>query len=149
QLACFLGGFLVVGIALVSPLEPLSERLFAAHMTQHLLLATIAPPLLVLGAPTADAVRDARPGLSPWLEALFDRIGFRRVWHLLSLPIVAWCLHTSAMWAWHAPSLYERSLRNDVLHVLQHLSLAGTGVLLWWGILRPRRPGLDARRTAF
>src|SRR5215831_16722511 len=56
QLACFFAGFFVLAVALVSPLEPLSERLFSAHMTQHLLLATVAPPLLVLGAPRTQAI---------------------------------------------------------------------------------------------
>jgi len=149
QLACFSAGFLVLAVALVSPLEPLSERLFAAHMIQHLLLATVAPPLLVLGAPTARAIRLAAPTMDRWLGVFAERTGLGRAWRFASLPVVACGLHALAIWAWHAPALYERSLRNDAVHAVQHVSLVGTGVCLWWSILRPRKAGLDARRTAF
>ena len=44
----FAGGLLVVLLALVSPIDRLGEeRLFTAHMVQHLLLADLAPILLL------------------------------------------------------------------------------------------------------
>ena len=51
QRACFYGALAVLAIALSSPLEILSEQLFWAHMTQHVLLLVVAPPLLVLARP--------------------------------------------------------------------------------------------------
>src|SRR5438477_3339797 len=47
----FYGGLLAVVIALDTPLDPLSERLFAAHMAQHVILLVVAPGLIVLSAP--------------------------------------------------------------------------------------------------
>ena len=38
-------------IALVSPLHPMGEVLFSAHMAQHEILMLAAAPLIVLGRP--------------------------------------------------------------------------------------------------
>lgn len=130
---CFSAGVIVVSIALVSPLESWSEQLFVAHMTQHLLLATVAPPLLVLGVPQSDFAL---------------RAGQLRLWRFVIRPPVACALHAVAIWAWHAPALYERALESDALHALEHVSFVGTGVLLWWSILRPPRERASSRDTA-
>jgi putative membrane protein len=65
-------GWATLVVALVSPLDPLGSRLFAAHMVQHELLMIVAAPLLVLGRPLAvwawalpfDSNGGARPGAS-------------------------------------------------------------------------------------
>src|SRR5579859_6478411 len=54
QVALFLCGVVVLGLALESPLDELGDRyLFSLHMTQHLLLVLVAPPLLLAGTPAA------------------------------------------------------------------------------------------------
>src|SRR4051812_41160488 len=42
-------GWLALVVALASPLHPLGQVLFCAHMTQHEVLMLVAAPLLVLG----------------------------------------------------------------------------------------------------
>ena len=51
EVASFGAGWLVVALALLSPLHEMSEQLFSAHMVQHELLMALAAPLLVLGRP--------------------------------------------------------------------------------------------------
>src|ERR1700734_54018 len=51
RLAAFLCGLLSLGAAVVSPLAALDHHLLTAHMAQHLLLMTVAAPLILLGAP--------------------------------------------------------------------------------------------------
>src|SRR5882724_4309767 len=46
-----LGGLLAIALALVSPLNGHAERLFVAHMVQHMLLITVAAPALLLADP--------------------------------------------------------------------------------------------------
>src|SRR5690606_27403306 len=46
------GGLVALAVALLSPVESLSGAMLSAHMLQHVLLMSIAAPLLVLGAPT-------------------------------------------------------------------------------------------------
>src|SRR4029079_3781925 len=47
----YVAGWLVIALALVSPLHALGAVLFSAHMTQHELLITLGAPFLVLGRP--------------------------------------------------------------------------------------------------
>ena len=57
QALCFATGWGLCVLALVSPIDAYSERLFSAHMLQHLVLMNFAAPLLVLGAPLSVLVR--------------------------------------------------------------------------------------------
>ena len=41
-------------------------------------------------------------------------------------------LHTTALWIWHIPALYEAALAHEWVHAVQHLSFFGTGLLFWW-----------------
>ena len=52
---------------------------------------------------------------------------------------VTW-LHGVLM-GWHWPALYDATLLNPNLHVLEHLMFMGTAVLIWWPILGPARDG--------
>src|SRR5271156_4849740 len=49
--AMFLAGLVFVELALGSSVASLTQSTFTAHVTQHLLLMVLAPPLLALGAP--------------------------------------------------------------------------------------------------
>ena len=51
QVGCFLLGWSLMALALITPLHHLSRRLFAAHMIEHELVMTLAAPLLVLARP--------------------------------------------------------------------------------------------------
>jgi putative membrane protein len=138
QACCYASGMGVLAIALLSPLDALGGSLFAAHMTQHQLLMVVAPPLLVLGAPSIGLlwgvpVRARRP-----VGRVMARLVRSRTWMLLTRPLVAWCLHAAAVWIWHAPPLYERTLFSDATHALQHLCFTGSALLFWWTVLRPR-----------
>src|SRR5690242_19636798 len=50
--AAFVGGVVVLLLALISPIDVLGDSyLFSAHMLQHLLLMLVVPPLLLYGIP--------------------------------------------------------------------------------------------------
>mgnify|MGYP001213543415 CR=1 FL=1 len=66
--ALFWCGWAMLAIALVSPLHPLGDVLFSAHMMQHEILMLVAAPLMVLSRaaayfPLGPAVRMAS---RPW-----------------------------------------------------------------------------------
>jgi len=94
--AAFAGSLLSIVVALDSPLDPLADKLFAAHMTQHVLLLTVAPPLLVLSAPWSRLWQPLPLGFrrtvaktvvrSPRLRLL------RLVAHGVAHPLSAWAL---------------------------------------------------------
>ena len=132
QAACWWGGWIALVAALVSPLDPLGERLFSAHMLQHEMLMVVAAPLLVLGRPLA-AWAWALP--APWRAGaggLFKRRRWLAFWSALTHPLSAWCLHAIALWGWHLPALFEAALDQRWIHTLQHLSFLGTALLFWW-----------------
>ncbi len=147
QAVCFGVGWLVLAIALASPLDAAGSLSFAAHMVQHELLMIVAAPLLVLGRP-----------LGVWLWAWPS--GWRRaggalthlkllhlVWHWLTRPLNAWLLHFAALWLWHAPSLFQTALLHPGWHALQHASFLFPALLFWWTVLG-KTPATPARGTA-
>jgi cytochrome c oxidase assembly factor CtaG len=53
QTGCYAGGWLVLGLALVSPIHHWGAQLFTIHMVEHELIMAIAAPLIVLARPAA------------------------------------------------------------------------------------------------
>src|SRR5437588_12807061 len=47
----FVAGLVTIVLALDSPIDDAADKLFWAHMVQHVLLLTVAPPLILLGRP--------------------------------------------------------------------------------------------------
>ena len=134
QIATFTAGVLVIYVALLSPIHVLSDNfLFSVHMTQHVLLSLVAPPLLLLGTP--DWL--LRPLLRPDLV-------FRAV-RLATHPILAFALFNIAFSLFHVPALYNASVTYHWLHVIEHLIFIGTAVLMWWpiGSMMPELPRLN------
>jgi putative membrane protein len=132
QARCFLAGTLALIVALVSPLDALGGTLFSAHMLQHVVLMMVAAPLLALGAPLVPWLwalpRGSRVRLGAWAKAPVPA----GLWGAASHPLGAWLLHAAAIWVWHAPVLYQATLRSEAVHVAQHLSFFGTAMLFWW-----------------
>nr|PZN04705.1 MAG: cytochrome c oxidase assembly protein [Pseudomonadota bacterium] len=136
----FGAGWTVLAVALLSPLETLGAHSFAAHMVQHELVMIVAAPLLVMSRPLA-AWAWAFPHR---LRRAFGRcIRYRLAaacWKALRVPAGAWVLHAAVLWAWHAPALFDAALRDNGIHILQHLSFLFAALLFWWSVL-----GRDAR----
>ena len=128
RLASFLGGMLLVLIALCSPIDRLAEQLFFMHMVQHLLLLDLAPILVLLGL--------TRVILRPLTRRLV------RVEHAagaLAHPVFAIVLYVAVMVLWHVPAMYDAALEHPLVHVLEHLAFGIAGGLYWWHLLSPIR----------
>jgi cytochrome c oxidase assembly factor CtaG len=138
EAACFLAGQLSLFIALVSPLDRLSDILFSVHMTQHEIIMLVAPPLLLLGRPWVALLWALPARAREPLAATLRRPRLRTAWHALTNPLLAMVLHAVVIWIWHAPALYEAALRNEVVHGVQHASFFATAALFWWAIVRGR-----------
>lgn len=135
QAAAFVGGWLTLVVALVSPLDTLGGLLFSAHMVQHELLMVVAAPLLVLGRPLAAWTWAFAPAQRRVLGRAFQARGWSALWDTLTDPLVAWALHALALWGWHIPFAMDAALRNEGWHVLQHVSFLGTALFFWWAVL--------------
>jgi cytochrome c oxidase assembly factor CtaG len=125
--AAFWAGLTVIAVALVSPLDPLAQTLFSAHMAQHLLLTLVAAPLLVFGAPVTLALRSARPPA----RRMLTRALHSRAARLLAHPVTGWTAFALVMWATHYSGIYDAALESEPLHVLEHALFLGAAVLFW------------------
>jgi putative membrane protein len=135
---CFAMGWMALVLALLSPVHAAAESLFAMHMMQHEILMVIAAPLLVLSRPVVQMLW-ALP--APWRRRLgraFHVRPVRSAWTGFSSIRGAWVAHAIAIWAWHLPVLYERTLTSSLAHGAQHASFVFTALLFWWSIARSR-----------
>tara|TARA_R110000823_G_scaffold47903_19_gene122015 strand:- start:7961 stop:8842 length:882 start_codon:yes stop_codon:yes gene_type:complete len=138
RLRYFWIGWGVLTLALASPLDPLGEELFSAHMVQHELMMLVAAPLLVLSRPSAALLRGS-PG---WLaRGVGASLRLHNLWRALASPLSAWLLHALVLWGWHLPALFSASLESTTVHILQHLSFLWVGLLFWWALWHARRRG--------
>lgn len=133
-------GWTALAGALVSPLHRWGEGLFAAHMIEHELVMAIAAPLLVLARPGAAFLWALPRPHRQAVAACMVRPGAQRAWAYLTRPAVAAVLHGLAIWAWHAPPLFDAAVETVSLHRTQHLAFLLTALLFWWSLLR-RSPG--------
>jgi cytochrome c oxidase assembly factor CtaG len=123
--ACsFFLGLLATWVAVVSPVSSLDSHMLTAHMVQHLLLMTIAPPLIWLGEPLM-TVR-----LRPWPF-------LRRLGRLLGHPVFCWLGAAAALIAWHAPAIFRLGMQSPTWHFIEHASFLATGLLFWWPVIQP------------
>jgi putative membrane protein len=116
----FLAGLFVLWVALETPLDTIGDDyLDSVHMLQHVLLAFVAPPLMLLGLSTEMAGRLARiPGVRAMTE-----------------PVAAQVISGAIMVGWHIPALYEATLYNEWIHVLEHVMFVISGLVLYWPML--------------
>ncbi|MBV8828079.1 MAG: cytochrome c oxidase assembly protein, partial [Acidobacteriaceae bacterium] len=140
RLVAFLAGLATVFVATESPLDAFDYLYLSAHMTQHLLLMMIAPPLILLGHPTVPVLRGlpknvVKEALAPFLH--WDLL--KRVFRFLTTPAVAWLLFAISTIGWHVPAAYELALASPFWHAVEHTSFFWTGILFWWPIVRPIR----------
>jgi cytochrome c oxidase assembly factor CtaG len=135
--ACFYGGLAAIWLAIASPLDVLGELLLLAHMAQHLVLMSIAPPLLLLGAPQVPLLR----GLPRrWVRAagpLLSSPALSRLFRSLTHPAAAWLLMNLAYLGWHIPAAYECALRSPAWHQAEHGCVLFTSLLFWWTVTQP------------
>lgn len=141
EIACFWSGWLTLVIALVSPVHPLGEALFSAHMVQHELLMVLAAPLLILGRPLVPFLWALPPGLRQDAARWSKSRTVQRTWSALTGAWAAWAIHAVVLWGWHAPALFEATLTSDAVHSAQHISFLASALLFWWALFHDRMHG--------
>lgn len=147
---CFFAlGLLSLVAALMSPLDALSEQLFSAHMSQHLMLMLVAPPLLILGRPELVLLWTFRLRVRRTIGRVWRRAGWLRGFcSLFRQPVAVWLLASAAMWFWHIPGPYTWAFTHPAIHVLEHMSFFVTSLALWLLVLQPFSRGKGGHGTA-
>jgi len=139
----FICGMMALWIAVASPIDALDDYLLAAHMIQHFILMSVAPPLLVLSSPIVPMLR----GLPRWLirkplHLFLTTPLVQTLLHLISHPAVIWAAMNVAYLGWHAPAAFELTFSSEAWHNTEHFCFFLTSVAFWWIVLEPwpRRP---------
>jgi putative membrane protein len=120
------GGLAVMWIASGWPVHDIGETsLFTFHMVEHMLLALIVPPLLLMGAPRwlAD-VTLGHPRVARWLRPLCK-------------AVPAFVLFNATFILIHWPDMVELMLTSELVHFSIHFLLFFTAFLMWMPVLSP------------
>jgi cytochrome c oxidase assembly factor CtaG len=134
----FLAGLFALWVALAGPMDVFNSWLLTAHMTQHMVLMMIAPPLLLLGNPLIPVVRGlpvvaAREFAGPFL----NWTPAQRLGRLLTHPVFALLVMGVVMLGWHIPALYELAVGSPVWHQIEHTCFLVASLIFWWPVIEP------------
>jgi putative membrane protein len=134
---CLFGLFLI-WIAIASPLAALDHEWLTAHMVQHLLLMTFAPPLILLSAPVTSLVSAVPPRFA---QAVADRAfqwwPIQAAGRALGHPAFCWLAATATLVVWHVPGTFTLGMQSETWHAVEQTSFLVTGLLFWWPIIQP------------
>jgi cytochrome c oxidase assembly factor CtaG len=147
EAAVFYSGLLAVLLALVSPVAYWAQRFIWVRSVQDVLLAIVAPALIVLGAPWLVLRRGTghRPQEPETAAAEPEHaLGWLRV------PIVVTVAFNLAWCGWHLPVLYDAARARQPVFACEAITYLSLGVLFWLQLAgsRPSVPRLAPLRRA-
>jgi putative membrane protein len=128
RLAAFMSGMFLMWAVVGSPLAALDHELLTFHMLQHLVLMTVAAPLILLGL----------HGNLPRIAQSFGRF--------LTHPVFCWLASTVTVIGWHVPALFALGMRSERWHLTEHACFFAAGILFWLPVIRPW-PSLEQFRS--
>ena len=135
RLTAFTTGLILVWTVAGSPLAALDHLSLTIHMMKHLLLMTLAAPLVLAGAPAFPLVCglpkifiQSYPPLTS-LPARWLKSGIRH-------PAFCWFAGTVTVVVWHIPTLFQMALQSNWVHSFEDISFLVAGVLFWSPVVR-------------
>jgi putative membrane protein len=136
--SAFLSGLVALWVAVGSSLAAVDEELLSVHMVQHLLLSTVAAPLLLIGAPALPLLHGMpRSVVLRGLAPLIRWPPVRALGRTLGQPAVCWSVPMVVFICWHIPAIFELGLRSEHWHAIEHGSFFASGLLFWWPVVQP------------
>ena len=115
-------------MAVWSPLAMLHHASLTMHMTQHLLLMTVAAPLILTGSTSVPL-----PG--PLGEFAHRALGLgrrlpllRNAGQTLTHPACCWLAGTLVVIAWHVPAIFLLGMQSHGWRAIQQASFVAAGV---------------------
>lgn len=125
EIVSFVVGLLLIALALLSPLDTLSDYMFSAHMLQHVILLYFAPLLILLAIPS-------------WLlSPIVERPRLHRIANVVTHPATAFLVFNLTLVVWHMTFFWQMALVDPPAHALEHLMFLGAGLLAWWPVFSP------------
>jgi putative membrane protein len=147
EAALFQGGLLLALLAIVSPLRYWSGIYIWVRAIQDLVLAIVAPGLIVVGAPWPALARSVGRRQIGQRAPDGPAAGPRRPWWL------RWPLATvvafNVIWlGWHLPALFDKVPARPAAAALEYVLYLGAGTLFWLQLIgsRPWTPAAPPMR---
>ena len=127
--ALLIFGVCLLAAAWFGPLPNLAERMFAAHMTMHMVVVALASPLLAFGMSGG-------------------KIDPVRKFPVLFAPIPASLLELIVIWAWHAPTLHHAARHTAAGFLAEQGTFLFCGLLVWLSVFGGEARGTGNRNGA-
>jgi putative membrane protein len=135
RLAGFMTSLVLLWTAVGSPLATLDHQSLTIHMMKHLLLMTVAAPLVLAGAPAFPLVCGL-PRLFIKSYPPLASLPARRLERSLKHPRLCWLAGTVVVIGWHLPVAFQLGMRSQWVHILEDVSFLVAGLLFWWPIVQ-------------
>jgi putative membrane protein len=126
QRGWFIAGIVLLWMAADWPVHDVGERyLYLVHMSQHLVLTLVVPPIMLLATPE-------------WLARLVVGTGrVDRIVHKLARPVPAAVLFNGLILISHFTGTVNLASENGLFHYGMHTALVLSAVLLWIPVCGP------------
>jgi putative membrane protein len=135
RLAAFTSGLFAASTAVGSPLATLDHQSLTIHMMKHLLLMTVAAPLILAGAPVFP-VMCGLPKVFIKIHPALVSLPARWLKRFLMHPALCWLAGTGAVIGWHLPVAFQLGMRFHWAHIVEDMCFLVAGLLFWWPILQ-------------
>ena len=135
--ASFLLGMFCIWLAVASRLAALDHQLLTIHMVQHLLMMTIAAPLIWLGAPVKPLAHGLPRRFVQVAGSWSRSPSVQRLGKAIAHPTLCWLAAAGTLVGWHIPSLFMLGMQSEVWHGIEQASFLASGLLFWWPVIRP------------
>lgn len=149
RITAWAAGMLLLVWVTSGPISVYSDYLHSMDALGRILLVTVVPLLLVLGAPyrlalSAITIRtDGSRGIREWLQA-----GARsRTANFFAHPLRAACLFAASLWVTSATGVLRWTLADPLAHELRIFLLLTAGSFVMSSVIRPRRVRAGIVRT--
>ena len=134
----FVVGLSLIWVATASPIARLDHELLTVHMLKHMLLMTLAPPLIWLAEPVNLLLRGLPQRLVQRVLFLPLRLSpVSRIGKALTRPEVGWLAAAAALIGWHIPVVFTLAMHSAGWHFVEQSSFLLTGLLFWWPVVQP------------
>jgi putative membrane protein len=137
RVGSFLLGLFFIWLAVASPIAALDHELLTVHMVQHLLLMTLAPPLIWFGAPMKPLLHGLPQGFGNIMSHFFRSPPIQRLGRAIAHSAVCWLAAAATLVGWHVPSLFALGMRSGLWHTIEQVSFLASGLLFWWPVIKP------------
>ncbi|HEX3618371.1 MAG TPA: cytochrome c oxidase assembly protein [Solirubrobacteraceae bacterium] len=133
----FVAGLVSIVIALDSPIDYYSDLLFWVHMGQHIILLTVAPPLILLGRPWPRMWQALPLDIRTRTGRTLAGAAWTAPIRAIARPVPAWILFNGNLLLWHVPGAYNLTLSHQWIHDCEHALFFFTGLLFWAHVVDP------------